>query len=340
MKTIKTFAAAALLSSSFMAPISSANAAVTLLDSVTPAAADGTTLAAMQSQCDTLAAAHDTGNGDIWTAEVVLGDVTQVGTTTETGTHSINDATGDVDGAGTFTPAHREIEGDPYRNGGSVNMFGNQIAVGGHYSASAYDFLGEFASTFAHAFSCDIYQSVYHAATTEHHNAEGVYVVYGDFGDSEDAIRGNCEAFTAAGLEDPQPDWFGDEFHGGNVDPTSNGFGPHCQFQGTQAYDEDIPESWDQAAFVVNEAGIAVNQDQTDTLAAHEDFGEGFDTSETLNIGKVVVCISPKKLPGTWTKQNGYTGSLCTTSWYNSGAMTGVSNLNTGSHNYVTVPVI
>ena len=93
-----------------------------------------------------------------------------------------------------------------------------------------------------------------------------------------------------------------------------------------------------------DEAGTPIVQAQTDELLAHEDFGEGFSTSETMFIGKVVVCISPSKsgtkLPGAWTKQNGYTGNLCTTEWYNGGAKTNVSNLNTGSHNIVTVPVV
>lgn len=61
-------------------------------------------------------------------------------------------------------------------------------------------------------------------------------------------------------------------------------------------------------------------------------------------LGVVVVCISPsstgKKLPGEWRQQNGYTGDKCTTAWYNGGATVGVLNLNTGSNNGVTIPVI
>ena len=57
-----------------------------------------------------------------------------------------------------------------------------------------------------------------------------------------------------------------------------------------------------------------------------------------------MVCISPsntgKKLPGEWRQQNGYTGDKCTTEWYNGGATVGVPNLNDGSHNWVTVPVV
>jgi hypothetical protein len=42
----------------------------------------------------------------------------------------------------------------------------------------------------------------------------------------------------------------------------------------------------------------------------------------------------------TWTRQNGYTGRLCTTAWYNGRATVGVSNLNTGGYNWDTVPVL
>ena len=65
-----------------------------------------------------------------------------------------------------------------------------------------------------------------------------------------------------------------------------------------------------------------------------------------------MVCISPSKtgtkLPGAWEKKNGYTGDKCTTAWYNGTAPysltdyagTNVPNLNDGSHNWVTVPII
>jgi hypothetical protein len=118
-------------------------------------------------------------------------------------------------------------------------------------------------------------------------------------------------------------------------------------FVGTAAHDEPGEDTWDAPALVGNEAGTAIEEEQTDTLTAHEDAGEGFDTSETLVIGQVVVCISPttstqtkKGAPGTWVAKNGYSGEKCTTDWYNSGAMVGVPNLNTGSNNWVTVPVI
>jgi hypothetical protein len=271
---------------------------------------------------------------------VVLGPVTLLAGPVETGTHSITDAIpGTLVGAGTFTPAHTEILGDPYRNGGSVNMFGIKQAVGGHYSASTYDFMGTFKTTYAHAFSCDIFKSLYHPAVDIYHPAVGIYVIAGDFGASEDAIRGNCAAFTAQGSDPTNlPSWWGDPFHGGSDD------NPHCKFQGTAAYTEHHDAYNDPPQLQGNEVQTAVNVDQFNALRAHEDAGEGFDTSATLIIGQVVVCISPSKsgtkLPGAWTKQNGYTGDKCTTDWYNGGATVGVPNLNDGSHNWVTVPVI
>lgn len=321
--TRKIFTAAAMCATA-LAPIIStpAYAAVTVLDSVTPNAADGTTLAAMQSQCDALAAAHDTGNGDKWAGTVVEGDVSLVSGPTEVGTHTFAaNGVGEQTGAGTFTPAHRDILGDPYRVGGSVNMFGTQEAVGGSYSASSYDFQNDFTTTFAHAFTCDISVQVYHAAyVIPGHPVQGYYT---NNGTNPSVTQGSCQ-----GLSPANPHW-GEDI--GN-----------CIWQetGPAVDDQDVPESWDDATYVDNEAGTAVNQDQTDSLLAHEDAGEGFSTSETLIIGQVVVCISPGKKGGTWTTQNGYTGSKCTTTWYNGGATVGVPNLNDGSHNWVTVPVV
>jgi hypothetical protein len=316
-------------------------AAVTLVDP-TPAADPGQViLPGMQATCDAAALAHDTDGpgGDIWTGQVVLGAVTLAGGPVESGTHSIANAIpGTLVGAGTFTPAHTDILGDPYRNGGSVNMFGIKEAVGGHYSASTYDFMGTFKTTYAHAFSCDIFKSLYHPAVDIFHPAVGIYVIAGDFGGSEDAVRNECVAYTNLGDNSPRPDWWGNPYHGGTAD------NPHCVFQGTPAYTEHHEAYNDPPVLAGNEAQTAINVDQFNTLRAHEDAGEGFDTSATLIIGQVVVCISPSKtgtkLPGAWIKQNGYTGDKCTTDWYNGGATVGVPSLNDGSHNWVTVPVI
>lgn len=306
-------------------------AATTVLDTVTAADADGNTLAAMQSQCTALAAAHATNANDIWTGTVVEGSVDLVAGPNEIGSHTYAaNGVGDRTGAGTYTAAHKVIEGDPFRNGGSPNMFGIQDSVGGYYSASSYDFEGSFGSTFAHSFSCDISVQVYHAAWTEHVPADpnGYYTNFDNghgngHDNSGDGIQGSCAAINGIGYT--WPHW-GEDTN-------------QCIFNGERAHDVQHEAYFDDDAFVANEAGTAVNQDQTDTLLAHESAGEGYYDAATVVIGQVVVCISPGKKGGTWTQQNGYTGSKCTTAWYDGGAKAGVPNLNDGSHNFVTIPV-
>jgi hypothetical protein len=337
-------AATALLSSTILIS-SQAFAAVTLISS-TPAAdpsgLNAANLVLAQGVCDAAAAAADAdgagAQSDIYTGEVVEGAATLVSGPTEVGSHTFAaNGIGTQTGAGTFTPAHREIEGNPYRNGGSVNMFGNQVAVGGAYSASSYDFENNFTTTYAHPFTCDISMEDYHAAVVHppvHTDQVGHWEVSPDFHGNEEQMTQNCHAFNTS-------------LPGGPNNHNSDTNQANCVYTvDTPASDtpgSTDPEYWDEPVFVSNVAGGSYNQDQTDSLTAHESNGEGFSTSETLNIGQVVVCISPTvgttKKPGAWVLKNGYTGSLCTTAWYTSGAMVGVSNLNTGSHNWVTVPV-
>ena len=332
----KLIAVVAMCATSLSTISTPANAAVTNIPSVSAADADGNTQAAMDSVCTAAAAVHDAADPvaeDEWTGTVVEGAVSWVSGPTEVGTHTFAaNGVGTQTGAGTFTPAHKDILGDPYRNGGSVNMFGLQEAVGGHYSNSSYDFENDFSSTYAHAFSCDISEQVYHPAWTEHVPADpnGHYENH-DFGhgnghdNSGDGIQGSCLAHNNAG-----PTQFGQ--WGEDTE--------QCLFIGERAHDVEHEAYLGEDTFVVNEVQTAINQDQTDTLTAHETLGEGFDTSETLLIGQVVVCISPGPKGGAWKQQNGYTGTKCTTAWYNGGATAGVSNLNTTSHNWVTIPVV
>lgn len=324
MKTRAILASSAIIFSSFVPVLNSAAlAAVTILDPAPlPEGPSSATLLAMQDQCDAKAAAH----GVAWTGELDESSIvpTLVSGPTEVGTHSIADAIeGTLVGAGTFTPAHVEILGDPYRVGGSVNMFGIQQSVGGHYSASEYDFRADFTSTFSYAFNCLMSEHVIVPA-------EGIYVVAGDFGESEGAVRGNCAAFTAAGDNDPRPEWWGELFHGGNPE------NPHCRFEGTQAHEEDQDRP--------DEAGTPIEEVQTDNLLAHEDAGEGFDTEETLLIGQAVICISPttstqtkKGVPGTWVAKNGYIGGKCTTAWFNVAPWGAGSQDSNGT--YISVPL-
>ena len=182
MKLLHITAAAALLTNTIIA--SPAFAAVTLISpvpSADPAGLTAENLETAQAQCDAAATAADldgpSEDSDHYSGAVVEGAVTYVSGPTEVGTEAdrnIDEST--RVGAGTFTPAHLEILGDPYRNGGSVNMFGIQQSVGGHYSNSAYDFTADFKTTYAHAYSCDISMENFVAGSTIHHPAEGHYI--------------------------------------------------------------------------------------------------------------------------------------------------------------------
>jgi hypothetical protein len=309
--------------------------AVTLLDPVPAADPGQLELDGMQDQCDAMADARDVdglGTGDRWSAEVVLGAVTLTSGPTYIGSHSIDDAVGEPVGAGTFTPAGLYIVGYPYRNGGSVNMFGVQRSTGGSYSASTYDFMGVFETTYSHAFSCDIFMENYVPEHTIDHRAVGEYVFHDDgTGSDEEATRANCQQYTDNG----QP-WWGTMWR-----PNENN--KRCKFEGTPAYTETVLEDWEDPVFVTNEAGVAISVEQEDDLLAHEDAGEGFSIGEDVLIGQVVVCISPststkRGVPGAWVAKNGYLGDKCTTTWFNSGAMTGVDNLNLQG-TFISVPL-
>jgi hypothetical protein len=336
MKIIKLLVSTAMIAASPTAFVAPANATATQVPIADDA--NATTLAAMQTQCNALAAAHDLLNGDIWSGEVVEGAVTLVVGPTETGGRVIDLNT--VVGAGTFTPGATTIVGDPYRNGGSVNMFGNAWATSGHWSASTYDYTADFSSTFAHAFSCDILQAVYHPAV--HHPATPVqgHYINCDFGNGQGNDNGN--ACTEVG--EPQGSCAAH-----NADGSSwPGWGydtEQCKFIVTEpahpAYDD--PAYNDPAAVVGNEAGTAVNQDQSDNLTGHEANGAGFDIGGNIFVGQVVVCISPSKtvkggVPGAWQKQNGYTGTKCTTAWFNVAPWGNGSQTSNGT--YISVPPV
>src|SRR4029453_16620944 len=295
-------------------------------------ATDATTLAAMQNQCDILAAAHDIGNGDEWTGEVVEGAVTLVAGPTEVdGTRDIDEDT--IVGTGTFTPGSTYIQGDPFRIGGSVNMFGDQYADAGSWSDSTYNFTADFDSTFQHAFSCNIYQAVFHAEQTIHHEAEGQYVLRPDLVGTPqgEAAQQSCIAFNNAHQAGEDQGFWGNTPHG------------NCVFEGTQAYDEIIPESLDDPALVGNEPGTPVNQDQTDSLEGFEDHGGPVQAEGgPFHIGQVVICISPststkKGVPGEWRTQNGYPGTNCTTDWFKNHAVWG-SGTESSNGTYISVP--
>jgi hypothetical protein len=306
-------AATALLSSTII----SSPAFAVATDTPTAAITDGTTTAAMQSQCNVLAAAHDTGNGDIWTAAVVVGAVSPVSGPTETGTRNIDQNS--IQGTGIYVPSVREIRGVPFKNGGSVNLFGDQWATAGYYPGSTYNYTASFNSAFAHAFSCDISDAVYHPAVFhpavvhdpvmgpgEFHPAvamQGCYTNPGHSTCTVDTHWCNAEEATHWGVSYGNCVW-------------------HELVAAQDAYtDPDVvlvpgytdpaytdPAYNDPPAFVVNEAGNAVNQDQTDTLNGFEANGPLVQVTAEYHVGQPVICNSPGSKGGSWKPQNGYGG--------------------------------
>jgi hypothetical protein len=300
-------AATALLSSTIMSTPASAFTfadGTATIDDPVPA---GITNAAAQAVCDAKASAHGTD----WTGTVasVDGDITS-GPTAD-GTRTMVGSATPGDGAVQIGESV-QVTGDPFRIGGSVNMFGFAQVIAAHWSYSQYDFTQHFAWQSTYTVTCDMAQLIpvgIHTwlglpDTQAQANCEG------DKNPHETDDRGaNCP-WTQTGTT---PEDRGQEQ--GSVGPVSEG--------GTLNGHESMGPS------------IPVNEGDVD-----------------LPPMQVVVCISPstvtKKLPGAWTPKNGYSGGSavqgqpgCNTGWYNGGAMTQpspYSNLNTGSNNIVTIP--
>lgn len=296
-----------------------------------PQGPDAGTLADMQSQCDAIAASYDTGNGDVWTGEVVLGGATLVSGPTETGPRTIDESS--IELIGPYVPATSEIRGDPFRIGGSVNLFGDQWSTAGYWPDHSYNYTADFESTFRYDFSCNINFEKYYPAEVIHHRAVGVYVFNDDgTGGDEEAIRRNCEQQTDNG----QP-WWGQLYI-----PNDNN--PRCRFEGTPAYDEIIDEHYDPPILHATVAGTPVDQAQTDNLPGFEAHGGRIDVTGEFHIGQVVVCISPstgggngkKGNPGEWRQQNGYTGDKCTTDWFKVAPWGAGTESSNGT--YISVP--
>jgi len=302
----KSIALVAMCATALSPVLSTAAYADTILDSVVPAAADSATLADMQQQCDAIAAGFVTNADDIWSGEVVAGAVTLVSGPTETGGRVIDEST--IQHAGDYVPATLEIRGDPFRIGGSVNMFGEQWSTAGYWTDSTYEFDAEFESTFAHAFQCAVMFEKYHPEQfIPGHPVQGYYIVEPTDQGNEEAAQNSCNAFTALG-----PTWehWGDDH-------------AQCDFVKTAdaTEDETIPAYHDPAVQVASVGGTPVNQTQSDTLHAFEDHGGPVQVTGEYYVGNTVICISPsttskKGVPGVWRTQNGYTGTKCTTDWF------------------------
>ncbi|NUQ16957.1 MAG: hypothetical protein HOP95_00635 [Sphingomonas sp.] len=277
---------------------------------ITPPAADAAsadTLNAMTAQCNAAAAVHGpaTGPNDHWTGQYVTGDVTLgSGPTEVVGTKVVD--TSSIQPLGTYVPSVKEIRGNPVRTGGSVNMFGEQWSTAGYYPDSTYNYTANYNSTFAHAFTCNIYQAVYHKGYTipgTFHPAvppQGCYTNPG---------HATCDLTTHYCNSSDAPGW-----------GTSYANNDNCLWHeivpGQAAYsdpDTVVPDSWDAPTLVGNEAGGSVNQDQTDVgVASFEPHGGRINVTGEHDDGQVVICISPGSKGGSWKAQNGYGGGSFT----------------------------
>lgn len=358
----KTIALVAMCATAFTPILSTATYADTIPDPV--AQHDGEELAGMEAQCNALAAAAKAAAGapaaDVWTGEIVVstGNATRVAGPTEIdGTREIDLST--VNYAGDYVPSTLEIRGDPFRIGGSVNMFGDQWSTAGYWTDSTYEFNADFRSTFSYAFSCAISMEVYHPAEDIFVPADGAYVLNGEFGSSNDAIRGNCVAFTNLGFPiSTRPDWWGNPddpifpYRGGSAngprEPAELNY--HCKFEGTPSYIDHREEYFDDPVLVTEVAGTPIEVPQTDEdVRAFEDHGGRVDVTGEYHVGQVVICISPttstqtkKGVPGTWVAKNGYelaphSGAKCTTDWFANFAVWG-SGTEGSNGTYISVP--
>jgi hypothetical protein len=313
MKLVHLTAAAGLLTHSMWTAAAFA-ATVGTATVEDPVAADlnSANLIAAQAQCTALATAHAPA---LYTGTLDESSITPTLVSGPSEVSAANRQKTDIVGTGTFTPGHTYIDGDPFRVGGSVNMFGDQYADAGTWSDSEYDFTNDFTSTFSYAFNCNMKETV-------HVPAVGYYEVADDApGNSGDATKANCDAFTAMGPDPSQP-WWG----------TDHAF---CHFVGTAAHDEDQDRD--------DEPGTPISQEQLDTLSGHEYHGGPVQAQGgPFHIGQVVICISPstgtkKGVPGTWKGQNGYDGAKCTTDWFQNHATWGAGT-ESSNGTYISVP--
>lgn len=315
-KITKLLTSAAIIATSF-APAFVMPAQATII-------ASSTTTATQISTCNTALGAnigvvlHD-GSPSFTTEVVETGQID--GATTEVSGSRVETA-GSRFGTGTVTYSGLSIVGDPFRNGGSVNMFGDQVATNKNWSNSEYDFTADYSTTTTISYNCDVTEQteVYHPAV--HIPGQPVQGYYTNNGTNSSNGQGSCQ-----GLSPTNPHW-GEDL--GN-----------CTF--TQTADAviavDEPEYWT-LNDPISRPDLATMQTVDETNVAnengHEINGGAFTEVGTWLASKVVICISPKRLPGIWTNQNGYTGTKCNTTYFNSASWGGGSQTSNGT--YISVP--
>jgi hypothetical protein len=307
MKIIKAAAVSALLCTSILSTPAFADFTDGTAD-ITGEAPAGITDAAAQAVCTNLAAAHTPA---VYTGTLEPGSIEGAITTPPTSdgprTDQIN-----LTGTGDQIPETVQVHGDPFRIGGSVNMFGFASVEAAHWTDSTYDFMQHFVWQSTYTFTCNMAEIVPVGTHTW-------------LGLPDTTAQSNCE-----GDKNPHP---------------TDDRGANCPWTqtGTEAQDRTDEQG---AIGPVNEGGTLSGHENSGGPIPVD------PNQIDLPDVQVVVCISPstttKKLPGAWTAKNGYSGGSsvqgeagCNTGWYNGGAKIQPSpydNLNTGSNNIVTIP--
>jgi hypothetical protein len=240
-------------------------------------------------------------------------------------------------------------------------MFGLRYASKKFWTNSEYDFTGDYDSVYSYSFGCHVVQTTHHPDVPNYQDYPlGHYV-----NPSDDAFTSSNGNHGANGDNNPNGGGAGSNGNGGanngnggtngnhGNNESCNGFDPKdawwgtdkgaCQFIAEGGTGQiltgytPVPDTVVVTDFG-SDATTAVLQPQSDNLRSHETFGpEPAEETGRFDAGKPVICISPKKLPGTWTTQNGYTGAKCTTAWYYDPTIVW-NAAHAESHNYVTIP--
>jgi hypothetical protein len=328
---------------SMMAVLCSSSLSPIMLSPAMAVTANGTTSSSMAATCAALipnaGAVLNVDGSLVWSSAVV--NITEV-----ENAPVVTDAEipGTRAGSGTPTYGGLSITGNPFRIGGSVNMFGDQVATTRTFPASTFQFNRVNSVTTNYTFGCELTQKtefytppfitpgtpmVGHHINCDFGNGQG-----NDNGGVCDDVgqpQGSCAAHTAQGPTGP--------FWGRNTE--------QCRWV------VDIPETpevvipgfWTRGADIVT---VTIGQTASQTDVTNEfgltgtDYTPFTQTGNYLS-GKVVVCISPSKtvkggVPGAWQNHNGYTGTKCNTTYFNTAPWGGGSQDSNGT--YISVPAV
>jgi hypothetical protein len=137
--------------------ISSAANAFTLgtadIDDPVPTGASAATEVLMQAACTAKAAAHGSNWSGTLDASSIDDGTYNSGSAASAGAQISKD---NFQGIGNPIPTQVVVATNPFRNGGSVNMFGMAHVVAAHYADSTYDFQQSFTWSSTYTFTCDM----------------------------------------------------------------------------------------------------------------------------------------------------------------------------------------